>query len=184
MANDAELLRQSRRRPDAYVEVCSRHVDGLAAWLRREVGRDAADDILAETLARGWYARRRFRDPGTGSAGAWLQGIAGNVVRDYRRRGAVERRARIRLGLPPAGEEAPGYAETEEKSETETRYASIRERLDDLPPDQRQALELRVVQELDYEVIAERLSVSPVTARTRVHRALKALRGTTTGGGH
>jgi RNA polymerase sigma factor (sigma-70 family) len=57
----------------------------------------------------------------------------------------------------------------------------VRERLDDLPLDQREALELRVVHELDHDEIGERLSVSPVTARTRVHRALKALRVATAG---
>ena len=181
MATDDELLRESRRRPDAYVEVCSRHMPDLAGWLRREVGQDAADDLLAETLARGWYSRRRFRDPGTGSAGARLQGIAANLVRDFRRRGAIEQRARAKLGLPLSMEEASGYLEVEEKAEAISRYAAVRERLDELPPDQREALELRVVHELDYDEIGERLSVSPVTARTRVHRALKALRLMTAG---
>jgi RNA polymerase sigma factor (sigma-70 family) len=181
MATDAELLRESRRRPDAYVEVCSRHMADLARWLRHEVGQDAADDLLAETLARGWYSRRRFRDPGTGSAGAWLQGIAANLVRDFRRRGAIEHRARAKLGLPLSLEDATGYLEADDQAEAVSRYAAVRERLDELPLDQREALELRVVHELDYDEIGERLSVSPVTARTRVHRALKALRVATAG---
>ena len=176
MGTDAELLRESRHRPEAYVEVCSRHMADLARWLRREVGPDAADDLLAETLARGWYWRRRFRDPGTGSAGAWLQGIAANLVRDFRRRGAIEQRARAKLGLPLAMEDAIGYLEAEDRAEATSRYAAVRERLDKLPADQREALELRVVDELDYDEIGERLSVSAVTARTRVHRALKAVR--------
>lgn len=181
MATDAELLRESRRRPDAYAEVCSRHVVAIGRWLSREVGPDTADDLLAETLARGWYSRRRFRDPGTGSAGAWLHGIAANLVRDFRRRGAIEQRARVKLGLPLAIEEASGYLEVDEKADASSRYAAVRERLDELPADQRKALELRFVQELDYNEIGQRLSVSPVTARTRVHRALETLRLTIAG---
>jgi RNA polymerase sigma factor (sigma-70 family) len=181
MATDSELLRESRRRPDAYVEVCARHMADLARWLRREVGSDAADDLLAETLARGWYSRRRFSDPGSGSAGPWLQGIAANLVRDYRRRGAIEQRARKRLGLPLDFEEPSAFEAAEDRLEAVSRYAAVRQRLHELPADQRVALELRVVDELGYEEIGERLSVSPITARTRVHRALQALRPTTTG---
>lgn len=179
MPTDAELLRESRRRPDAYVEVCERHVDDLGRWLRHQVGADAADDLLAETLARGWYARRRFRDPGTGSAGGWLQGIAANLVRDFRRRGAIEQRGRAKLGLPVAHH--GGFAEVEDRDDAAGRFALVRGAFDELPADQRAALELRVVEELDYDEIGERLSVAPVTARTRVHRALKALRSSTAG---
>jgi len=181
MATDAELLRESRRRPDAYVEVCQRHAEDVSGWLRRQVGAGEADDLLAETFARGWYARRRFRDPGTGSAGPWLQGIAANLVRDYRRRGAVESRARRKLGLPPiAGQDA--YADADERLSAASEYAAMGVQLDGLPAEQRAALELRVIEELDYAEIGTRLAVSPTTARTRVHRALKSLRLTMNGG--
>ncbi len=171
--SDAALLRESRRRPDAFVEVCARHGDDLASWLRREVGPAAAEDLLAETLARAWYARRRFRDPGTGSAGAWLQGIARNLVRDYRRRGAIETQARRRLRLPL--EVAP-IDEAEERVSAQLTYGGIGALVDALPDGQRDALRLRVVDELEYEEIGRRLAIDTTTARTRVHRALKALR--------
>jgi len=44
-----------------------------------------------------------------------------------------------------------------------------------LPPDQRAALELRVVQQLDYDEVAGRLGISQNAARLRVSRALRAL---------
>jgi RNA polymerase sigma-70 factor (ECF subfamily) len=142
---------------------------------------DAAEDLLAEALARGWYSRHRFRDPGGGSAGPWLQGIAANLVRDYHRSGAIEQRARRRLGLLLDVGASTAFDAVDERMEAASRYAAVRERLHELPADQRAALELRVVDELDYDEIGERLSVSSVTARTRVHRALKALRPTTSG---
>ena len=175
MATDAELLRESRRRPDAYVEVCERHVGDVSAWLRKQVGQDDVDDLLAETLARGWYARRRFRDPGTGSAGAWLQGIAANVVREYRRRGAVELRARRKLGLPPAGETAE-LERADARLSAVGHVTGLRAELGALPDEQRVALELRVIDELDYAEIGARQGVAAATARTRVHRALRSLR--------
>ncbi len=174
MATDSELLRESRRRPDAFVEVCERHASSLRTWLRHEAG-DATDDLLAETFARAWLARRRFRDPGDGSAGAWLHGIARNLVRDGRRRGAIETRARRRLGLP-LGSELSAFGEAEDRVDASSDFAVLAPLVAELSDDQRNALELRVVEELDYAEIAERLEISPVTARTRVHRALKSLR--------
>ena len=44
-----------------------------------------------------------------------------------------------------------------------------------LPAEQRRALELRVVQQLDYEEVAGALGCSQNAARLRVSRALRAL---------
>ena len=69
-------------------------------WLRRELGDDLlAQEVLAETFAAAWLASGRFRDQGEGAA-PWLHGIARNLVRRLRRDGAIETRARQRLGLP------------------------------------------------------------------------------------
>jgi RNA polymerase sigma-70 factor (ECF subfamily) len=176
MVTDAELLRHSRRDPDAFVEVCARHATELAGWLRHEVGRDAAEDLLAETLARAWLHRRRFRGPGTGSAGPGLQGIARNLARDYRRRGAIEAKACRRLGLERVTDDG-AFVETAQRLDAAAGYDAIAARMAALPTEQRAALELRVVEELGYEEIGARLAVDTVTVRTRVHRALKALRG-------
>jgi RNA polymerase sigma-70 factor (ECF subfamily) len=95
-------------------------------------------------------------------------------VRDYRRRGAIDTRARRRVGLPTeAG--AFAYADADDRVSAQAAFAEVEE----LPPEQRAALELRVVDELKYGEIGERLDVNAITARTRVHRALKALRART-----
>ena len=174
--DDARLLRESRSRPDAFVDVCERHASALLGWLRREVGGGVAEELLAETFARAWYGRRRFRDPGTGSAGPWLHGIARNLVRDYRRRGAIESRARRRLQLAVPAYEPAASADSDERVSAETSYASVEPRFDELPEGQRDALRLRVVEELEYEEIGRRLAIKAATARTRVHRALRTLR--------
>ena len=53
---------------------------------------------------------------------------------------------------------------------------SLDEHLAGLPEPQRDALELRVLHELDYEEIGQRLAITPEGARTRVFRALATLR--------
>ena len=175
VASDADLLRESRIRPEAFVVVCRRHADQLLGWLRREVGPDVAEDLLAETVARAWYHRGRFRDPGTGSAGAWLQGIAANLARDYRRHGAIDARARQRLGLVDEREDDPSTA-VDERLSAAAEFARVAPAFQSLPEAQRAALRLRVVGELAYNEIGRSLAIAPATARTRVHRALSRLR--------
>ena len=171
MEPDAVLLRRSRRDPEAFVEVCRRHSDALARWLRATTHDDGlAGELLAETLSEAWFARSRFRDPGDGDARAWLFGIARNLVRRLYRDRAIERRARLRLGLPVP--EPDTAAAVLDRLDAERHGLA----LDSLPDDQRRALELRIVDELDYAEIGKRLEITPAGARTRVFRALGTLR--------
>jgi RNA polymerase sigma factor (sigma-70 family) len=171
MDSDATLLRRSRRDPDAFVEVCRRHSDSLADWLGARLHDDAlAQEVLAETLSEAWFARSRYRDPGDGDARPWLFGIARNLVRRLYRDRSIERRARLRLGLPVP--EADAAAEILDRLDAEQHVFA----LDSLPDDQRRALELRVYDDLDYAEIGARLDLTPEGARTRVFRALGALR--------
>jgi RNA polymerase sigma-70 factor, ECF subfamily len=76
-----------------------RHVDELLGFFVRRT-RDAglAADLTAETFAAALAARRRYR-PAKSAAGAWLYGIALEVLVDAQRRGGVEPRAQRRLGM-------------------------------------------------------------------------------------
>jgi RNA polymerase sigma-70 factor (ECF subfamily) len=168
---DAVLLRRSGRDPDAFVEVCRRHSDALAGWLGATVRDDAlARELLAETLSEAWFSRGRFRDPGDGDARGWLFGIARNLVRRVHRDRAIESRARRRLGLPVADEDVA--AQIVERLSARQRVAS----LGPIP----EVLELRIVDDLAYREIADRLDLTPEGARTRVFRALENLRRSAT----
>ena len=172
---DAELLRHSRRDPDAFMLVCRRHATALDGWLTAQV-RDVglARELLAETFSEAWFSRGRFADPGDGDARPWLFGIARNLVRRVYRDRAVASRGRARLGLPVAAPDE--YGEVIERLAAGQTLGSLDEQLAGLPESQRDALELRVVHELDYEEIGQRLAISPEGARTRVFRALATLR--------
>lgn len=182
--SDAELLRAARRDPDAFVAVCERHIGPLRAWLRRETHDDhVAAELVAETLATAWRARGRYRDPGTGSARPWLFGIARNLLRRYWQAGAVDRRGRARLALrvEVASAEDP-FADVDARLTANGSGGSLRAALASLPAEQRDALTLRVIDELEYDEIAAELAVAPTTARTRVFRALTTLRARMGGG--
>jgi RNA polymerase sigma-70 factor (ECF subfamily) len=65
-----------------------------------------------------------------------------------------------------------GFTEVEER--LSPRLVLVRQ-LDALPSGEREALELRVIDELPYRELAERLDIQPAAARLRVSRALRRL---------
>jgi RNA polymerase sigma factor (sigma-70 family) len=169
--SDASLLRDSSADPAAFGELYSRHVGAVYRWFRRRI-EWAASDLTAETFARAWLARGRFRDERDGSALPWLLGIATNILAESVRRDRIETRARKRLGLPLDLATDDGFTEAEDR--LSPREALARE-LALLADHERQALELRVVEGLPYEQVARRLAIRPAAARLRVSRALRRL---------
>ncbi len=172
-ASDKELLRRAGRDPDAFRDFYERYSEEILGYFRRrKADRDTALELTAETFSRAWVTRERFEDRYEGSAAPWLFGIARNVLLMSIRRGAVERRTAARLGvlerldLDGGSDAAPeaGWADGAD------------ELLDSLPLSQRQALRLRVVDELTYDEVADALGTTRSAARVRVHRALTALR--------
>jgi RNA polymerase sigma-70 factor (ECF subfamily) len=156
----------------AFAELYDRHAPALAAWLRRRVDADAAQELLAETFAEAWCSRRRFK-PERGPARAWLFGIAQHLLFGYYRRLEVEDRARRRLGvvLEPALDE-----DADARLDAVALRAELSARLARLGDGTREAVLLRVVEQLDYDELARRLGCSNAAARIRVSRGLRELR--------
>jgi RNA polymerase sigma factor (sigma-70 family) len=169
---DAQLLAATGSDPQAFCLVYDRHVGAVNAYLNRQVG-GLSEDLTAEVFAQGWLSRNRFRDEAGGSALPWLLGIARNVLHRSIRTQAAESRARRKLGLPLEGAVDPGFEAVDERMSVPN--APLK-RLAALPPEQREALELRVLHELGYDEIAARLGVRPAAVRLRVSRALRRLR--------
>jgi len=174
MKTDAQLIREARRNAEALGELYRRHATRIHAWLRGQTTPDVASELVAETFAQAALSLRRFQDPGDGSALPWLFGIAKNLLRRYYERERVDRSARVRLGMPETVHEA-NLARVEERDRAERLRPSLAAALATLPPGQRRALELRVVEELPYDQVASTLSCSEVAARIRVTRALGSL---------
>src|SRR3954452_7348067 len=171
---DADLLRRARRDPDAFQRFYERHAVRLRAWLLREAGADVANDLTAETFAQALVSLKRFRGSTDDEAAAWLYGIARNLLSQYRRRQRVDIAARVRLGMPLR--EYGGYDEAEELADAESLAPLVHDALAALPAHEREALVPRVVDDLRFDEVAQRLSVASPAARMRVTRALRALR--------
>jgi RNA polymerase sigma-70 factor (ECF subfamily) len=161
--------------PDDISALYEQHADLILRFLmRRTFDGQVAVDLLAETFAVAYEKRRKFR--GEGEARGWLFGIAGNLLADYFRSGAAERRAVGRLGVVVPHVDDEELKRIEDLAETAELRAHVANAMRGLSEDQRAAVELRVVQERGYDEIAQQLGVSEQVARARVSRGLKALR--------
>jgi RNA polymerase sigma factor (sigma-70 family) len=154
---DAELLANARRDPTAFGELYERHVHEVHAWHAKRIPWAAAD-LTAETFAQAWLARRRFRDRRDGTALPWLFGIARNVLNESLRRDRIATRARERLGLRLDLAADDGFDAVDERLSPREALARA---LAELPEHERLAPELRVVDELPYEAVAESLRIRP-----------------------
>ena len=150
----------------------------LLIWLaRRTYDGQLAVDLVGETYARAWESRRRFKgapdDPE--ALAAWTFGIARHVLADALRRGRSERAALERLRVEPPRLAPDELARLEDLAELGSLRAALAVALEDLSPEQRDAVRLRVVDELDYPAIARRLGISEDAVRARVSRGLRTL---------
>ena len=167
---DTELLRAARTDDAAFCTFYGRHAPALHTWFRRRAGTDAAADLTAEAFARVLVGLPRFRGRTDSSGAAWVYGIARNLLHEYGRTRRVETRAREHLRVEVRSYD--GLDDVDDRLDARVVSGAF----DSLPPDQRAAVRLRVIDELDYDEVAKRLDVAEPAARMRVSRALRALR--------
>jgi RNA polymerase sigma-70 factor, ECF subfamily len=137
------------------------HGPALLVYLRRLAGgRDAAEDLLHETFV--CALRRPDRMASVVTPRAWLFTIARNLAVSSLRR---------RRGIAAALENVAERTEAEDP-----RLDQMRTAITSLPPLLREAIELRLHQELSYEEIAAVLSIPVGTVRSRLHTAVRQLR--------
>ena len=171
--SDAVLLHQARTDPQAFRTVYDRHAEPLYRFFLKRVGNHhGALDLTAETFAQAWSSRARFVDQRGGNARPWLFGIARNVLLRSLRQERLADDACTRLGLQVAATEAI----TPDQSWVDGLDDDVEQALADLPADQREAIELRVVHDHDYETVAAIQHTTPGAARVRVHRGLRSIR--------
>lgn len=136
------------------------HGPALLAFLRRRFNRGGAEDLLQETFVQAARSVSRVAD--AASPRAWLFAIARHVGL------AAARRRREEAALPDqiAAPEGP---------KPDPRLDEMRAAIAELPEAMREALELRLREELSYEEIADVLQVPVGTVRSRLHHAVRQL---------
>ncbi len=138
----------------------------FAIDLARRLGCDAhdADDLAQESLAA--LAATRNDRPTEVGLRAWIGrrvSLGAKTLRRSRRRRAAHE------GCVPPPSAATAVAEIDSRDSVDAALAR-------LAPDERQAIVLRFLHDLEYREVAYVLGISPLAARLRVHRSLAKLR--------
>jgi RNA polymerase sigma factor (sigma-70 family) len=175
--SDAQLLHGTRRNAELFGQFFDRYYDEILQffWLRT-ADAEVAADLTAETFAGALEGLERF-DESRGTPAAWLFGIADKQLRQWLRRGRVDRRARTRVRLDPIRFDDAGFERVEALRDLRTMVAPLASAMAALPETLRRAVELRVLDELEYAAVAHQLGCSEGAARVRVSRGLKQILG-------
>jgi len=173
---DEELLAETASNPEAFGAFYRRHEKSvLLYFLRRTASPEVSADLTAEVFAAALESSKRFR-AGKAPAAAWLFGIAKNKLAASQTRGRVEERARKRLGAEPLLLTDEAIERVEQLADQARESESLSAMLDDLPPDQREAIRRHVLEELPYNELSKELRCSEAVVRQRVSRGLRTLR--------
>jgi RNA polymerase sigma factor (sigma-70 family) len=170
------LLVRAQLDPQAYSAFYDAYADRVLAYLARRVfDPEVAIDLMSETFAKVLERRLQFRGGSAAEEQGWLFAIARTELSHYWRSGRVERAALERFAVTVPELDEDEFMRIEALAGLNSLEGSLLEAVQQLPDDQRRAVELRILEDLAYEDVADVLSVSEQVARARVSRGLRAL---------
>jgi RNA polymerase sigma-70 factor, ECF subfamily len=165
LSSDKELVEAFQRGDDrAFAYIYERYEPRIASLCRRMLRNPHdAEDAAQEAFAKAYAALGRFN--GRYLVGSWLARIASNVCLDKLR--SAGRAAQV-VQLP----EAADVESVEPDPElTLVHRIQINDVVASINPLHAQALKLRAVEDLTYDEMAGRLSMSPQQVKALLHRA-------------
>jgi RNA polymerase sigma-70 factor (ECF subfamily) len=173
-ASDASLVVAiGRWRQDALAEAYRRHAGAVFGLAKRVVAdRTLAEEVVQEVFLRLWDHPDRF-DAQRGSLRSYLlaqcHGRSVDLVRsEQSRRGREEREHRLR---------AEGGYDLEHEVWDMAVADHVREAMEELPDDERRAIELAYFGGFTYREVAARLGQPEGTVKSRIRSGLRRLRG-------
>ncbi len=171
---NTELLQAAAGGEQAFTLFYRRNIDSILAYFwHRTRDHEVTSDLTSETFAVALENLHTF-DPTQGDGGQWLQGIAANLLKQFWRRNRSTVRAQNRLEVQSINLVDAAVRELE-AADAGLDGERLRLALQRLPTKNRRAVHLRIVEELDYDVIADQLGCKPGAARMRVLRGLMRL---------
>jgi RNA polymerase sigma factor (sigma-70 family) len=167
---------RARRDPatfaDVYVEY---HEQVLRFFARRTLDPETAFDLMAETFAELFAHIDGFRGDSEEQGRAWMWTVARHQLYRWRERGLVERRSIERLGMPIASLGQVEYERIEDLADLQRVRPQLEQAMGRLASEQRQALQLRVLEHRSYDEIAQHCGATEQVVRARVSRGLRQL---------
>jgi RNA polymerase sigma-70 factor (ECF subfamily) len=160
--------------PQAFEVVFDRHADAAFSLAYRMCGRRAtAQDVVQEAFLSLWRSGARY-DRGRGSVRSWILGVVRNRAIDMFRRDTVRTARDVNAEGVVERMSAPEDVALEAERRQDAR--DVRAALRDLPPDQRQVIELAYFGGFSHTQIAEMLEVPAGTVKGRMRLGLTKLR--------
>jgi RNA polymerase sigma-70 factor (ECF subfamily) len=151
--------------------------------LRRKVD---PSDVVQETLLRAHQSRGQFRGSTEAELTAWLRRILSNHLAEaLRKLGAARRSSSSERSLDRALEQssvcleawlASEHSSPSERASRHEDLLHLAEALEQLPPTQRTAVELKHLQSWSVEAIGQQMGLSKAAVGGLLRRGMKALR--------
>lgn len=175
--DDAAIIRRSLREPERFAAIFDRHAPHILRYMAHRLGRQVADDLVAETFLVAFGARDRY-DLARQDARPWLYGIATNLVRRHQREDGREHRLRAAIVPEP---NTDGHADrVAEQVTAAAMNESLGASLAGLSSGDRDVLLLVAWEGLTYDEVARALGIPVGTVRSRLNRARRQVRAALT----
>lgn len=173
-SDDAHLLEITPCNSDAFSIFYERHLRSVLKYLLSRTGNaEVAEELACEVFAAAFIGARTY-EPERGEPRAWLFGIAKiTLLRSYNQH-AVERSARLKLGVSIGSYSEDAWERAERRIDTS--LPGLKATLERLTDAEREAVEARVVHERSYAEIAREQDTSEAAVRKRVSRGMSKLR--------
>ena len=177
---DELLIRRAQRGDaDAFEQLLLEHQKNVYNLCYRMAGNpDDAMDLSQETFLRAWRCLDQYQFASAFST--WLYRLCSNICIDFLRR------RRRQQTVPLTFEDADGEEQTyavpdaqplpEEQVELKLTRETLASAMAQLLPEHRAVLQLRVVNEMSYEQIADVLDIQIGTVKSRLSRARNQLK--------
>lgn len=151
------------------------HRPVVAFFQNKGFSTEESRDLAQETFLRVYRYRERFR--GEASPVTWLFQIAANLYKNTLRSKAALKRDAEEVPLDSTDAKDPESDDDAlELMLTEERSRLLREALEELPPQMKKAVMLRVTGDMKYREIAEEMEVSIETVKAHLYQARQHLR--------
>lgn len=160
------LIQQAQANPQHFRILYPRYVHRVYSYIAYKVGRQQdIEDLVSETFVRALENIQHFEYRGEFSFGAWLMGIAHNIVREfYRKQPPTE----VSIEDMPLSQEA----NLDERLIKQEKFKQIYEILQTLSPRRREIILLKYYGGLRNQEIAEVLNIEERTVSSHLSRAL------------
>jgi RNA polymerase sigma-70 factor (ECF subfamily) len=178
-ADDATVIAESLRVPERFGVLFDRHAPAIYRYIARRLGRDAADDLVAEIFLAA-FQRRGHYDTGRADARPWLYGIATRLIGRRRRDEVRFLRAISRTGVDLAVAPVALADQVADRVTAQAARGQLAAAVAGLPAPQRDVL-LLTASGLGYAEIAEALGIPVGTVSSRLVRARQKVRGKVSG---